>query len=141
MLTVDDEDHTLTFYVFRVLLSFFFAMIFFLFFLGSNKRGGRLFLHERKKKKRRKVVIITTRNNNKKTSNLSNQIKIRYMSLLPTPPMVKYDAFGSDVPLAEPSWCALFSSFTTSSSSSLFFFLLVSNCRYNFRFDDVASRS
>jgi hypothetical protein len=57
--------------------------------------------------------------------------------------MVKYDAFGSDVPLAEPSWCALFSSFTTSSSSSssLFFFLLVSNCRYNFRFDDVASRS
>ena len=44
------------------------------------------------------------------------------------PPMVKYDAFGSDVPLAEPSWCALFSSSFTLRLSffffvSLFFFL------------------
>ena len=44
MLTVDDEDHTLTFYVFRVLLSFFFAMIFFLiFFWVEQKRRTIIF--------------------------------------------------------------------------------------------------
>ena len=98
----------------------------FLFFFGPEEK-------ERKKKKKRKVVTY------KKTKSC---VKNSHPMSLP-PPMVKYDAFGSDVPLAEPSWCALFSSFTTSSSSSssLFFFLLVSNCRYNFRFDDVASRS
>jgi len=63
------------------------------------------------------------------------------------PPMVKYDAFGSDVPLAEPSWCALFSSssftlrlsFFFFSPGSLFFFCRrrpsSANFRYNFRFD------
>ena len=61
------------------------------------------------------------------------------------PPMVKYDAFGSDVPLAEPSWCALFSSSFTLRLS--FFFVVVVRRRrisviisVSMR-DDVASRS
>ena len=60
------------------------------------------------------------------------------------PPMVKYDAFGSDVPLAEPSWCALFSSSFTLRLS--FFFVVVRRRRISVIIsvsmrDDVASRS
>lgn len=41
-------------------------------------------------------------------------------------PLVRYEPFGSEVPLAEPSWCACFFSLPSLSSSSFAFFFFLS---------------